>query len=417
MTNDLPERAVVLLGDEEVGILVRSGERSRFEPSEIWAQRPAGERPVLGQQFEEDPYAAHAGRSRTGVPLWFEHILPEVNGPLRAAVAKAIDISPSRGFALLLVLGEDLPGNVRVRAVEGDLSFSTVSRRIRETRGQHAEEPLPLRVSLSGVQFKISARLGKRGIAVPGRDQEGDWIVKFADQAHAGLPTVEFVTMSWAAESGLTVPDIRLEPTSAITGIDRLAQVAGEFAFAIKRYDRTSHGRVHQEDFAQVLALGTGNAKYNKTNIDTIVKITATLAPEDIDELLSRIVFCVLCGNDDAHAKNWSFWYPNPTQPRLSPAYDLVATLSFPQYTDNPMALKLAGARRFGDVDLARFGALARSTGLDPERVESVVCAAVEQQVEAWSVIRERETVPRELQTFVDTRLSRSRLVREVGGY
>jgi len=349
-----------------------------------------------------------------GVPLWFEHLLPEINGPLRSAVAKAVDISPSRGFALLLVLGEDLPGNVRVRAVEGYLSFNTVSRRVRETQGQSTEEPLPLRVSLSGVQFKISARLSKRGIAVPGWDEEGDWIVKFADQAHASLPAVEFVTMSWAAESGLVVPEMRLESTSAIAGIDHLAQVAGEFAFAIKRYDRSSHGRVHQEDFAQILGLGAGDDKYSKTNIDTIVKITATLTPADIDELLSRIVFCVLCGNDDAHAKNWSFWYPKPTEPRLSPAYDLVATLSFPQYAGNPMALKLAGARRFGEVDIARFRALARSTGLDPDHVESVARVAVERQVDAWSAIREREGTPRELRTFVDTRLGRSRLVRDV---
>lgn len=415
VTDSLPDRAVVLLGEEEVGVLVRTGERSRFEPSEAWAQRPAGERPVLGQQFEEDPYAAHAGKQRLGVPLWFEHLLPEAESPLRLAIADAVDIAPSRGFALLLTLGEHLPGNVRVRAVDGDISFRTVARRVREAHGNDAADPLPLRISLGGVQFKISARLGKRGIAVPGWDSDGDWIVKFADQGHADLPAVEFATMSWASASGLDVPATRLEATSAIAGIEHLAQVAGDFAFAIERYDRTDARRIHQEDFAQVLDIGPGRDKYSNTNIDTIVNVTSTLAPQDVDELLARIVFCVLCGNDDAHAKNWSLWYPDPTRARLSPAYDLVSTLSFPQYSKNTMALKIAGARSFEEVDLARFQKLAERTGLDAHHVDIVVRSAIERQVAAWATIRERAETPQKLRECLDTRLERLRLVRDAG--
>lgn len=414
MTHQLPDRAVVLLGEEEVGVLVRVGEHSRFEPSEAWAQRPAGERPVLGQQFEEDPYAAHVGKTRMGVPLWFEHLLPEVGAPLRIAVAEAVDIAPSRGYALLLLLGEDLPGNVRVRPIDGELSFRTVARRVREEHGQLTDEALPLRVSLAGVQFKISARLGKNGIAVPGWDEEGDWIVKFADQAHASLPAVEFTTMSWAAAAGLRVPAVRLESTSAIAGIEQLRNVAGDRAFAIERYDRYSDGRIHQEDFAQILGLRTGDAKYSGANIDTVVNVCATLAPQDVDELIARIVFCVVAGNDDAHAKNWSLWYPTATEPRLSPAYDLVATLVFPQYAGNGMALKLAGVRQFERVTLERFRALAVSTRQDPDHVESVVRGAVLRQVEAWAQIRDTSEVPSELQTFVDFRLDGLKLVREV---
>lgn len=416
MTSELPDRALVLLGDQEVGVLVRTGEHSRFEPSQTWAERPAGERTILGQQFEEDPYAAHVGRSRMGVPLWFEHLLPEVDGPLRAAVADAVDLSPARGFALLLLLGRDLPGAVRVLPLDGDISFRTVSRRVRESRGAEPDGSLPLRVSLAGVQFKISARMGKHGIAVPGWDEEGDWIVKFADQAHADLPAIEYWTMTWAAEAGLDVPAVRLEPTASIEGIDRVRNVAGEHAFAIERYDRVAGGRIHQEDFAQVLGLDAGDAKYRGTNIDTIVNLVARLAPDDVDELVGRIVFNVLAGNDDAHAKNWSLWYPTPTVPRLSPAYDLVATLFFPQYRDNTMALKFAGARRFEDVDLRRFDALARATGLDGDRVESVVRAAAQRQVAAWSVVRERPGIHVGLKQFIDERLRTLRLARRGDG-
>jgi serine/threonine-protein kinase HipA len=404
---------VVLLGDEEVGALVRSGERSRFEPSEKWASLPAGERPILGQDFEEDPYAAHVGKERTGVPLWFEHLLPEAGSPLRIAVADAIGIAPSRSYPMLLALGEDLPGNVRVRPVTGDLSFQTVARRVREAQGSDSDDSLPLRVSLAGVQFKISARVGKRGVAVPGWDEEGDWIVKFADQGHQELPAIEFATMSWADASGITVPSIRLELISSIAGIERLSHVAGDYAFAIQRFDRNGELRTHQEDFAQVLRLATGAGKYTDTNIDTIVNVCAALTPTDVDELLARIAFCVVCGNDDAHAKNFALHYPAPSRPRLSPAYDLVATLAFPQYEKNSMALKLAGARSFGEVKLEQFGTLARAAGLDPDQAQATVRASVRGQLEAWPAIRDLATTPENLRTFIDTRLARLPLARE----
>lgn len=408
--SDLPDSAVVLLGDLEVGVLERRGEHARFEPARAWAEMPAGERPVLGQQFEEDPYAAHVGRLRYGVPLWFEHLLPERDGPLRDAVAKAVGVSPARSFPLLVLLGDDLPGAVRVRPLEGAASFATVARRVRESAGANAEESRPLRVSLAGVQFKISARLGKRGIAVPGWDEEGDWIVKFASQRFATLPANEFVTMTWAREAGLHVPEIRLEEIASIEGIDHLRDVAGDQAFAIKRYDRSPEGRIHQEDFAQVLGLQVGDAKYEGTNMDTIVRVVATLAPDDVDELLERIVFCVLCGNDDAHAKNWSLWYPTSTRPRLSPAYDLVSTVEY--FPDNDMSLKLAGARSFAEVNMARLEALAVRTGLDPGRVIEVVRQAVPRQIGAWETVRARAEVSDDLRGLLDTRLKSLPLVR-----
>jgi serine/threonine-protein kinase HipA len=345
-----------------------------------------------------------------GVPLWFEHLLPEVDGPLRKAVAGAVDLSPARGFPLLVLLGNDLPGNVTVRVPEEDISFRTVSRRVRESRGGVEDDALPLRVSLAGVQFKISARLGKRGIAVPAWDEEGDWIVKFADQGHKELPQIEFWTMEWARGAGISVPRTRLEPTESIEGIEHLASIAGDFAFAIERYDRTPNGRIHQEDFAQIQGLRTGDGKYRDINIDSIVRLVAELAPEDVDELITRIVFCVIAGNDDAHAKNWSLWYPDPTNPRLSPAYDLVSTLVFPQYRGNAMALKIAGARRFEEVDISLLRKLAKSAGVDEDRVSQVVKAAVPRQVGAWEALRERDGIPAEMKAFLDDRVRSLRL-------
>lgn len=413
MSAALPEKAVVKLGDDEVGILTRAGEHSRFEPAEAWADRPAGERPVLGQQFEEDPFAAHLTRARLGVPLWFEHLLPEADGPLRAAVARASDVSVSRGFAILLLLGDDLPGAVRVRAVEGEFSLRTVSRRVREALSAEGTDALPLRVSLAGVQFKISARLHESRFCVPGWDQEGDWIVKFPDSEHADLPQIEYVTMLWAGLSGIAVPEVRLVRVADIEGIESLELIGSEYAFAIARYDRTEGGRVHQEDMAQVLGLAVGNAKYTATNIDTILNVVRTLAPGDVEEFIRRCVFLVVSGNDDAHAKNWSLWYPDRITARLSPAYDLVSTLAFPRYRGNAMALKLARVRRFEDVTLGTFARLGTRTGLDPDWVRQIVIEGVAAQAEAWAEARRLPECVEPHRSLVDERLERLPLVRE----
>jgi len=57
---------------------------------------------------------------------------------------------------------------------------------------------------------------------------------------------------------------------------------------------------------------------------------------------LDAVLFNMLIGNHDAHAKNFSLLYmPNRTI-RLAPLYDLVSTILYPELTDK-MAMKLGG--------------------------------------------------------------------------
>lgn len=148
--------------------------------------------------------------------------------------------------------------------------------------------------------------------------------------------------------------------------------------------------------------------------MDTIVRVVARVAPDDVDELLRRIVFCVVCGNDDAHAKNWSLWYPQSTVARLAPSYDLVSTVEY--FPHNDMSLKLAGQRAFGRIGSAQFRALADRTGLLPDRVDAVVREAVAHQVVTWEHIRERPEVYDGYRTAVDRHMGSLSLVREVVG-
>jgi len=88
-----------------------------------------------------------------------------------------------------------------------------------------------------------------------------------------------------------------------------------------------------------------------------------------------------------------------------------VSTIEF--LPDNDMSLKIAGARRFADVNRERFGRLAERTGLDPKHVDEVVVDAVRRQVEAWHAIRDSAQMTKPLRAIIDERLSNLSLVRQ----
>jgi len=95
----------------------------------------------------------------------------------------------------------------------------------------------------------------------------------------------------------------------------------------------------------------------------------------------------------------------------LSPAYDLVSTFEF--LPDNDMSLKIAGARRFADVDRARFRRLAERTSLDAAHADEVVVDAVRRQLAAWQAVRETSEMMDALRAMIDERLAGLSLVRE----
>src|SRR5690606_13730600 len=149
--------------------------------------------------------------------------------------------------------------------------------------------------------------------------------------------------------------------------------------------------RVHQEDFAQVLNARPQD-KYAKVSYEAMAVLVGRLIAGDdatgIDEFIRRLVFVVASGNSDAHLKNWSLVYPDRVNPKLAPLYDQVATVAWPEIV-NDVALKLAGARRFGDIDRVTFARFADKAGLDRNRVLTLVDDTLERLESAWVVARQ----------------------------
>ncbi|EXI82321.1 MAG: Serine/threonine-protein kinase HipA [Candidatus Accumulibacter appositus] len=338
-------------------------------------------RPILGQQFVDDPDQVYSSRQRT--PPWFSNLPPE--GPLRDLIARQAGVSVYREFFLLHHLGDDLPGAVCILADEAIPESAGESRSATDAHPPKGE----WRFSLAGVQLKFSALREGRGMTIPVSGIGGDWIVKLPDSRFPGVPENEFATMRWAEASGITIPEIELIPVAEISGLPPEASTiaAGQKALAVRRFDRTSAvKRVHIEDFAQILGLYP-EQKYDKFNYETLANLVYKLAGEsELEEFIRRLVFVVASGNGDVHLKNWSLIYPDGVHAKLSPAYDFVSTIQYK--ADDQLALKLARSKRWQDVTRESFLRLARKIGEDETRVAGFLDHAIESIMDVWHTSR-----------------------------
>jgi serine/threonine-protein kinase HipA len=73
-----------------------------------------------------------------------------------------------------------------------------------------------------------------------------------------------------------------------------------------------------------------------------LLRLASGNAVVDLRALLNAIVFNLLIGNNDAHAKNYSILYGRDGKARLAPLYDLVCTAHYPEI-ENKLAMKIGG--------------------------------------------------------------------------
>jgi serine/threonine-protein kinase HipA len=362
----------VRLNETPVGRLTLDGEICEFHLHESYRQ--SFPRLVLGQQFEDDLFKHHRARSR--LPCWFSNLLPE--GALRQLVEQQ---TGHQEFELLVRLGQDLPGAVRVEVEPNPRAASGESDSVVDDDVVLSPHDGMWHFSLAGVQLKFSANRVDRGMTIPVSGQGGDWILKLPDPRYPNVPANEYATMRWAAASGINIPEIDLLALSAVSGLPQESIPRHESqAFVVRRFDRPSSGqRVHMEDFAQILNLYP-TQKYSQFNYETVARLTLVLAGRAaLKQLVTRLVFMLASGNGDAHHKNWSLLYLDGVHAELSPAYDQVSTI---QYMPNDtLALNLGGSKLWADKRVETFERLARKIGFDE-------CEMVEWVNEAVAAVR-----------------------------
>lgn len=385
----------VLLHGQHVGSLQQTGEHTTFVFDQDYWERP--DRPVLGRWFEDHPRKRpHATRA---VPPWFSNLLPE--GRLRALVARELGVSTYQEMDLLARLGQDLPGAVAVVPEGRFEAGARLADSLPAERGLLPTSTGPRRASLAGMALKFSmSRQGDR-LVVPAHGEHGDWIVKIPDQSYPDLPDNELSVMTLAQKIGIEVPEARLWHRDSIDSLGPGAWTCPQdYAYAVRRFDRSDEGPVHIEDFAQVLGrYGLGEGKY-KSKVETV----AGLAYRGYDhgslrEMVRRSVFNLLVGNGDAHLKNWSLIYPDKKKARLSPAYDLVCTAAYPNHAE--LGLTFFGAQRLEQVSGWHFAQLQEQLGAEKADVLDVVDQTLEAFMEVWPA-HAPEGVPTGVAQWID---------------
>ncbi|MBZ0266731.1 HipA domain-containing protein [bacterium] len=298
-----------------------------------------------------------------------------------------------------------LPGEERYSA-KGMRRLSPSLKRLGEfplTAQEQRREALrrATKMSIQGVQPKLSARLAVRDGAFRVVDRGGRWILKMQTADFPHVPENEDLTMRLAAGAGIPVP---------VHGL--LWSRDGSLTYFIRRFDRTGRNdKLAVEDFAQ-LAGRTRDTKYDFSmeGIVNLLDLHAMFPAVEKLELFRRTLFGFLTGNEDMHLKNFSLLTAADGTVKLSPAYDLLnSTIALPGAAEE-MALPLKGKKRgLTRGDLVEYFGRER-LGL-PERAVASVLRDLARAVAGWETGIRNSFLPAELQAAY-TEVVRERTAR-----
>ena len=234
------------------------------------------------------------------------------------AKGKELDTAELNELTFLLESGSD-------RA--GALDFQNAAHRYEPREGAGAsledlltasecvEKGIPLSPELGDALFHGTSIGGARPKATITSENK-KYIAKFSAQNDLySVVKAEYIAMRLAAEAGLKVAPVRM------------VRAAGKDVLLVERFDREKKG----EDWARkmmvsaltLLELDEMMARYaSYENLATIIRHRFTEPKQTLRELYSRMVFNILCGNTDDHARNHAaFW--DGSHPKLAPAYDI----------------------------------------------------------------------------------------------
>ena len=192
------------------------------------------------------------------------------------------------------------------------------------------------KMSLQGVQPKLSARLNAKDGRFEIVDRNGEYILKPQNNFYPELPENESLTMKLAELIEIEVP-----LSGMIYSSDR------KLTYFIKRFDRYGRNKkLSVEDFAQ-LAGKSRDTKYDYSmeKIIDLIDTYCTFPAIEKVKLFRLTIFNFLIGNEDMHLKNFSL-ITRDNKIGLSPAYDLLnTTIVLPKEAEE-IALPVAGKKR-----------------------------------------------------------------------
>jgi serine/threonine-protein kinase HipA len=243
------------------------------------------------------------------------------------------------------------------------------------------------RISISGVQEKLSLLLDKNTLRLTQEGEQGTYLLKpiprdlkKVDQ----VPANEHLTMQIARQ----VYGINTAENAMLFFKD------GTPAYLTKRFDVKADGKKRgKEDFASLAGKTKDNAgadfkyAYSYEEIGLLLHKYVFAWRVEIEKYFSLVVFNYLFSNGDAHLKNFSLLVSNSVDYLLSPAYDLINTNL--HVDDADFALdkglfaddyKSESYKKNGHAGKTDFIELAKRVGISESRADKLLSVFLEKQ-------------------------------------
>ncbi|NIA28201.1 MAG: type II toxin-antitoxin system HipA family toxin, partial [Desulfobulbaceae bacterium] len=387
---------------ELVGQLIQDdGGQMTFQYDKAWLTKPEPIPLSRSLPLREERFTQKESRA------FFGGTLPEESN--RKVIARILGISDKNDFAMLEQIGGECAGAI---------SFLPEDEEIRENDDRYREladdelvrvlRELPcrplmagedgIRLSLAGAQDKIAVRVDNAKISIPRGSAPSTHVLKPAIDTYAGVVFNEAFCMTLANACDLNAAPVEIRKVEDIDYL--LAQ----------RFDRIQDNegniqRLHQEDFCQALGIPS-EIKYQSeggpklADSFTLIRDASSAPALDLIALLDAVIFNLLIGNHDAHAKNFSLLYMPDRSIRLAPLYDLVCTVYYMQLTDK-MAMKIGGEAKSALIYPGQIERFAADTGLAAAQTRARVSALTERLLKEIPSIEKPNAVSEDVAALI----------------
>ncbi len=308
------------------GLLEADNDTFVFNYGQSYLERVNGSKPAIPIYEPELPLKAGALPLLKGltIPGCIRDAAPDARGR-RVSINKKLglkggntDAAELDELTYLLESGSD-----RIGALDFQRSSSEyIPRAVKNVRmeeliesAERVEKGIPLTPELDQALFHGSSVGGARPKALI-EDQGKKYVAKFSSSSDLySVVKAEFIAMRLASLAGLNVAPVEL------------AKTANKDVLLIERFDRVPKGKewMRKSMVSALTLLGLDDMMARYASYETLAEIIRHRFADPkntLKELFSRLVFNILCGNTDDHARNHAaFW--DGKELALTPAYDI----------------------------------------------------------------------------------------------